>query len=93
VYQVKFTKRASKELTGLTKPIRHRIIESLDLLRINPYAELLQYKKLKTRNDLYRIRIGDYRVVYSIHADVLLIRVIRVGHRKDVYRYLKSESW
>jgi len=90
MYKVKLTASAAKELRRLATPIRQKIIESLDLLRINPFAEILQFRKLKTRGDLYRIRVGDYRVVYSIHADVLLIKVVRVGHRKDVYRYLKG---
>ena len=90
MYRVKLTKRAAKELERLPKGAHQKIIESLDVLRINPFAEVIQFRKLKTRNDLYRVRVGDYRVVYSIHADILLIRVVRVGQRKDVYRYLKS---
>ena len=92
MYQIKFTKRAAKELKQLPREVQKKVVESLEVLRINPFAELIQFKKLKTRNDLYRVRVGSYRVVYSIHADILLIRIVRVGQRKDVYRYLKSKS-
>jgi len=90
VYRVKLTSRAAQELRKIPAAPRAKIIESLDLLRINPFAELLQFKKLRTHSDLYRVRVGIYRIVYSVHADVLLIKVVRLGHRKDVYRYLKG---
>ena len=90
MYSVKFTKNAQKELQRLPKKDRIRILDSLELLRINPFAEIIQFKKLRTNQSLYRVRIGDYRVIYEVHADILLIIVVRVGHRKDVYRYLVS---
>ena len=58
MYRVKFTSRAAKELGKLPKPARKKIVDSLDVLRINPFAEILQFKKLKTHSDLYRIRVG-----------------------------------
>ena len=42
--------------------------------------------KLAGEENAWRIRVGDYRIVYEIHADRLLVLVIRIGHRKDVYR-------
>lgn len=91
MYQVKFTKRAAKELSRLPKDARVKIIESLDVLRVNPFAEVLQFKKLRTHEDLFRIRVGVYRIVYAVEANVLLVKVVRIGHRRDVYRYLKSK--
>ena len=90
MYQVKISSRAIKDLKKLGEDTQSKIIESLEILKLNPFAEIIQYKKLKDRNQLYRIRIGNYRVIYEIQGDVLLIIVIRVGHRKDVYRYLKE---
>mgnify|MGYP001580816136 FL=1 len=43
-------------------------------------------KKLTGTDDLYRIRVGDYRIVYQIHDDRLIVLVVRIGHRRDVYR-------
>ena len=88
MYALKFTKHALKELQKLPKQARLRILDSLELLRINPFAEIIQFKKLRTNQSLYRVRIGEYRVIYEVHGDVLMILVVRVGHRRDVYRYL-----
>ena len=89
-YQVKFSRRAEKDLHSLPQDAAWKILDSLELLRINPFAEILQFKKLKTNQSLYRIRIGNYRMIYEVKAGILVIVVIRVGHRKDVYRYLKD---
>lgn len=89
-FTVKLTNNAIKDLKKLPKEIQEKIKSSLQILEIDPFAEILQFKKLKARNNLYRIRIGNYRVIYSVHMDVLVIIVIRVGHRKDVYRYLSQ---
>jgi mRNA interferase RelE/StbE len=88
LYTVKFTKRALKDLAGLDKATHNKILESLPLLEVNPFAEILQFKKLRGQKSLYRIRIGNYRVVYEVRGAELIIVVIRIGHRKDVYRYL-----
>lgn len=89
MYTVQLSHRATKELKKVRKEVAKRIIESLELLAVNPYAEVLNFKKLKTNASLFRIRIGDYRVIYEIKADLLIVLVVRVGHRKDVYDYLK----
>lgn len=88
-YSVKFTKRAEKDLSALSKDTRIKIIEALELLAINPFSELINSKKLRTNQNLFRIRIGSYRVIYEVHGTTLVIIVVRIGHRKDVYRYLK----
>lgn len=90
MYSVKFTKRALKELNQLPKDARNSVIESLELLQVNPYAEILQVKKLRGQRNLYRIRIGNYRVIYEIYGGMLVIIVVRIGHRKDVYEYLRA---
>ncbi len=79
-----------KDLKKLEKETQFKILESLEILKLNPFAEIIQYKKLRGRNQLYRIRIGTYRVIYEIQGEVLIIIVVRIGHRKDVYRYLKD---
>ena len=45
-------------------------------------------EKLEGRENRYRIRVGDYRVIYEIHDEVLLVLVVRIGHRREVYRGL-----
>ena len=90
MYKVRLSSRALKDLKKLEKETQSKVIESLEILKLNPFAEIIQYKKLKGRNQLYRIRIGSYRVIYEIQGEILVIIVIRIGHRKDVYRYLKE---
>ena len=85
-YQVAFTKSAQKEFARLPLSMRERILEAVTILAQNPFTELLQIKKLKGADDLYRIRLGNYRVVYEIRKTILLIVVIKIGHRKEVYR-------
>lgn len=85
-YRIEFTKSARKEFLGLDSKHQAKILDSLKLLAISPYSDLLQIKKLKGEESLYRIRIGNYRLVYYIKKNELLVIVIRIGHRKDVYR-------
>lgn len=87
-YQIEFVKSARKEFEGLPKKIQDRVVESLGFLAKNPFSELLRVKKLKGAEALYRVRVSDYRVVYEVKKDVLLILVIKIGHRREVYRSL-----
>lgn len=87
-YRVEFTKSAKKEFDRLPAGVQDKVLEAVALLSTNPYSELLKVKKLKGTDQLYRLRIGDYRVVYEVRNEVLLIIVIKIGHRKEVYRHL-----
>lgn len=84
-YEVVFKKSALKELASLPKKVQQKIIDATQLLALNPYTELLQIKKLKGAESLYRVRIQDYRVIYSIENQLIKITVIKVGHRREVY--------
>lgn len=85
-YKIRFKKSAEKEYLKLSKNIRERINEALLLLSYNPYSSLLNIKKLKHKEKLYRVRIGNYRILYTVNNNVLEIIVIKIGHRKEVYR-------
>jgi len=87
-YRIEFVKSARREFDALPVKIQTRTIEALQLLSTNPFSELLRFKKLKGAESLYRVRVGDYRIVYEVRGAVLLIVVIKIGHRKDVYRNL-----
>lgn len=86
-FRVLFQKSAFKEYQALPKGIKSRVDQVLEILSINPLSEVLQFKKLRGKENHYRIRVGDYCVIYSPQHEVLIVRVIRIGHRKDVYRY------
>jgi mRNA interferase RelE/StbE len=87
-YRIEFVKSSQKEFEKLPKNIQTKTLDALHVLARNPYSDLLRVKRLKGAQALYRIRIGDYRIVYDIRADILVILVIKIGHRSDVYRRL-----
>jgi len=87
-YRIEFVRSAKKEFDRLSRDLREKVLEALDILSKNPFSEFLKIKKLKGADSLYRIRLGDYRLVYEVQKDILLILVIKIGHRKDVYRFL-----
>ncbi len=82
-YTVIISRSVQKQLAKLSAEIQERIVESLAKLENNPSPS--GSKKLKGR-DGWRIRIGDYRVIYEINDQVLQVIVIHTGHRRDVYR-------
>ena len=82
-YGLVISPRAEKDLDRIVKNVRVRILDALEELRTNPRPP--RSKKLKGR-DLWRIRVGDYRAIYSIADEALIVTVVRVGHRKEVYR-------
>jgi mRNA interferase RelE/StbE len=83
-YQVEFTKKASKQLDKLSKDLQQKIKTKVQELADNPRPGGVV--KLENSDDRYRIRVGDYRVLYEIQDDLLIVSVIRVGHRREVYR-------
>ena len=84
-YVIVFKKSAAKELQGLPQKIQQKILDAVQLLSLNPYTELLQVKKMKGVESLYRVRIQDYRVIYSIENQIIKVTIIKIGHRKEVY--------
>ena len=82
IYTLNFSKKAFKELAKINEPFYSNIKVAITNLTINPRPQ--GCKKLKGR-DGYRIRIGNYRVIYDIFDTQLIIDVIDLGHRKDIY--------
>lgn len=82
-YEVSVLPSAQKEITKLPKQVQNKVLEALVSLSENPRPN--GCKKL-VGTDSWRFRVGEYRIVYSIEDNVLLIEVIRVAHRKEVYR-------
>jgi mRNA interferase RelE/StbE len=85
MYIVVFKKSAQKELMAIPVRVQRKIIDAIQLLSLNPYTELLQIKKIKGSENVFRIRIQDFRVIYLIEKNVIKITIIKIGHRKDVY--------
>ena len=82
VYKVVITKTAQKQLDKFPDSITSFLIKAIRQLSENPRPQ--GYKKLKAR-DGYRIRKGDYRIIYDIYDKILVVDVIAIGNRKDVY--------
>ena len=84
-YQVVFTKKAAKDIRQLNKADIPRVVESAEALGDDPHPP--GSKKLSgTQEEFWRIRVGQYRIIYRIEEEVKVVNVTKVGHRKDVYR-------
>ena len=81
-YAIVITETAARQLNKLPSRIADDLVRVIQSLAINPRPQ--GYKKLKGRKG-YRIRKGDYRIIYDVYDRTLLIDVIAVGHRKDIY--------
>ena len=86
VYRVEIKPGAEKALAKLPRPHRERIGAKIEALAADPRPPGVE--KLAGEDAMYRIRVGEYRVVYTIRDDILLVLVVRVGHRREVYRGL-----
>ena len=82
-YEVFIKPAAQRQLKKLPRAVQADLIALIERLTENP--RLPGCKKLKGRQNQYRIRLSDYRVIYSVEDMALVIRVIKVGHRRDIY--------
>jgi mRNA interferase RelE/StbE len=83
-YEIIFTDTSRKQFKKLEKDIRERIIKALERIRIRPDIHV---KKL-VGDPGYRLRVGEYRVIIDIYKDKLIILVIKIAHRKNIYKKL-----
>ena len=83
-YRITLTKAAARELAAVPKPVLKRIDACITGLANDPLPPGV--KKLKNSNGMYRVRVSDYRIVYRIEQEVLVILIVRIGHRREVYR-------
>ena len=84
-YALNITTHAAKQLASLPHKTQERIRTALDKLASNPYGAALDVKKLSGQEN-YRLRVGNYRAIYSLHNDVLSVRVLKIGHRREIYQ-------
>ena len=82
-YKIEWKKSAVKELRDLPKDAIEKILKAVELLSGNPYP--VGVRKLVGSERTYRIREGNYRVLYTVSTSPMVVEIIRVGHRKDVY--------
>ena len=85
-YEIKFHNDALKYLQKQDKAARNRILDHLNILAENPRHPELDIKKMQGVNDRYRLRIGSFRIIYSIHDNELIVIIIKMGSRGDIYK-------
>ena len=82
-YKIVIKKSAAKEIKSLPSKDLKRVLAKIESLSDNPRG--IDSQKL-SGEEKYRVRCGDYRILYTIEDDILVVCVVKVGHRKDVYR-------
>lgn len=85
MHQITFKQSANKELQQIPKVAIGKIVVAIESLEIEPQP--IGVKKLKGSNEeLYRIRVGDYRIIYAINDTIKIVNIRKIGHRKDIYK-------
>jgi mRNA interferase RelE/StbE len=85
-YRIEITRDAVRALAKLDKPVRRRIQHAIDHLQDDPRPP--GAVALRGLRGAYRIRVGDYRVIYSVDDGELMVLVVDLGHRREIYRDL-----
>ncbi|WP_414528501.1 type II toxin-antitoxin system RelE family toxin [Nodularia chucula] len=83
-YKVEILRGALKQLKKIPSELQERIKIKIDDLATEPRPNGV--KKLKGKENAYRIRVGDYHVIYDIFDDLLVVSVVELGHRKNIYK-------
>lgn len=83
-YRVEFTARARRQLAKLDRVVQARVLKAASLLARHPRPPAA--RRLSAESKWWRIRVGDYRVVYKVDDDTIVVTVVTVGHRSAVYR-------
>ena len=83
-YTVELSNRAKRDLAALSAEVQTRIVKALRTLEANPRPSGVE--KLKGEDNAYRLRVGDYRILYAVHDKILFVLVVKIGHRREVYR-------
>lgn len=83
-YTVELSNRAKRDLAARSAELQIRIAKALRKLEANPRPSGIE--KLKGEDTAYRLRAGDYRILYEVHDKILLVLVVKVRHHREVYR-------
>lgn len=87
-YSVIFSRASRRQLRALPQSVQTRIRARIDALAEDPVP--IGAERLAGSQVFLRLRVGDYRIIYEVQHDVLVVYVVKVGHRKDVYRGLED---
>ncbi len=85
-YTIELKKSAAKSLRKLPKAAQKRIVAKL--IEFETSLPPAEETKMKGNNPFHRVRVGDFQIIFEIQNDVLVILVLKIGHRKDIYRHI-----
>ncbi len=85
-FEIQWKRSAERDLRNIGKQHIPRIIKTIESLAANPFPS--QYCKLRGTERLYRIRVGDYRVIYQVDAEAKIVIIYYIRHRREAYRGL-----
>jgi len=85
MYQIEYSTAAIKDLRRVPREVVNRIQEKLEAIAADPYGRHLEVTRLQGYNG-YRVRVGDWRAVYELRDERLVLLVVKIGPRGDVYR-------
>ena len=88
-YAFRWRERAVRQLRAISQPAALTILQALAPLGEDPRRQDADIKKMAGYADRYRLRVGDYRVIYEIDGEELIILIVVVGHRREAYRMLR----
>lgn len=83
-FRVELTRSAEKVLLRIPKPVLPKILAAIQGLAFDPYPT--GCRKLTGQKSVFRIRVQVYRILYEVLDDLILVKILKIGHRKDVYR-------
>ncbi|WP_372655262.1 type II toxin-antitoxin system RelE/ParE family toxin [Halobacteriovorax sp.] len=83
-YKIEITSTAEKSLKKIPKKDLKKVVEAIQVLAISPFPS--GCRKLKGEEDVYRVRQGNYRIIYEVIDNKLIVLVLKIGHRKDIYK-------
>ncbi|HEY5460589.1 MAG TPA: type II toxin-antitoxin system RelE/ParE family toxin [Deferrimonas sp.] len=83
-YTIEFTHRAEKDFRAFPPEIRRRLAPKIDALKRNPRPRGI--KSLEGPDGILRLRVGDYRILYQVQDDRLIVLLVKIGHRREIYR-------
>jgi len=86
MYEIELSKKAIKFLKTRDKKDKDRLFNEISKLSYNPRNSELDIKLLKNKDGIWRLRVGSYRVLYSIFDDVVVVLVLDIGNRGDIYK-------
>ena len=88
MYEIIFSQSAQRQLKKLNKDIQKRIIAVLERIRIRPEAHVRRL----VNDPAYRLRVGDYRVIMDIDRNRLVILILKIGHRRSIYKLVMKKK-